>query len=168
MDNSLRLKLSKPFGSVYNANDAISKLRAVKSLLICVGDTSSLFIIKNKINANIFVYDKICKRKPIKQKDVDKIINHCNQNHLHTICVKNPASTITNNLKLAINLCIKNKSGAICVEGEEDLASLVAFCYAPLGSVVVYGQPNKGLVIVNVSAKKRSESKKLLKKIKQN
>jgi len=37
------------------------------------------------------------------------------------------------------------------IDGEEDLVTLVAIKLAPLGSVVVYGQPGEGLVAVEVT-----------------
>ena len=40
----------------------------------------------------------------------------------------------------------------IVVEGEEDLATLPAILYAPPGSVVVYGQPDEGSVLVKVNS----------------
>ncbi|MCW4027273.1 MAG: GTP-dependent dephospho-CoA kinase family protein, partial [Candidatus Bathyarchaeota archaeon] len=39
----------------------------------------------------------------------------------------------------------------VLVEGEEDLLTLVAVLSAPLGSLVVYGQPRTGIVGVGVT-----------------
>ena len=43
-------------------------------------------------------------------------------------------------------------NSAVVVEGEEDLLVLVAVSVAPFLSLVVYGQPNVGIVLVRVSA----------------
>jgi hypothetical protein len=43
------------------------------------------------------------------------------------------------------------------VEGEEDLAPLVIHCFAPIGTVVLYGQPRTGVVmqITSLAVKQR-------------
>ena len=41
----------------------------------------------------------------------------------------------------------EDKSSLIIVEGEEDLAPLLLHPLAPIGSVILYGQPGKGVVI---------------------
>ncbi|MEK7129458.1 MAG: DUF359 domain-containing protein, partial [Patescibacteria group bacterium] len=50
----------------------------------------------------------------------------------------------------------------IIVDGEEDLLALPAIAEAPLGAVVYYGQPNRGLVEVIVDMKKRARAVALL------
>jgi len=53
----------------------------------------------------------------------------------------------------------------IIVEGEEDLATLPAILYAPMGSAVVYGQPNEGSVLVDVTAEKKLHIEELIKRM---
>ena len=67
----------------------------------------------------------------------------------------NPAGTITENLwetiEEAISLTLKDSENRIIVvKGEEDLAVLPCLLVAPENAVVLYGQPNEGLVFVNV------------------
>ena len=67
----------------------------------------------------------------------------------------NPAGTITENLwetiEEAISLTLKDsEKRIIVVEGEEDLAVLPCLLIAPEDAVILYGQPNEGLVFVNV------------------
>jgi uncharacterized protein (UPF0218 family) len=70
--------------------------------------------------------------------------------------VKNPAATLTKELMDLIGDSLKGKVRVkIIVDGEEDLATLPAILYAPLGSVVVYGQPNEGSVLVKVTPEKK-------------
>ena len=40
----------------------------------------------------------------------------------------------------------------IMVNGEEDLAALPAIILAPVSSVVIYGLPNEGAIVVTVTA----------------
>jgi len=51
----------------------------------------------------------------------------------------------------------------IVVDGEEDLLVIVAVLYAPEGSLVVYGQPGEGIVVVRVTGEKRAEAVGILK-----
>ena len=47
---------------------------------------------------------------------------------------------------------MENESSSIIrVVGEEDLSPLLLHPMAPIGSVVIYGQPGKGLVISGVT-----------------
>lgn len=48
----------------------------------------------------------------------------------------------------------------IVIDGEEDMVALPFLIFAPVGWVVCYGQPNEGLVIVQITeeSKKRAES----------
>lgn len=50
----------------------------------------------------------------------------------------------------------------ITVMGEEDLLVLPVCIYAPDNSIVLYGQPNEGLVLVEVSTEIRNKVQTLL------
>lgn len=76
--------------------------------------------------------------------------------------VRNPPATITGELQEAL----KNAAPPvkIIVEGEEDLAVLPALLAAPAGSVVAYGQPGKGVVLVEANGEKKKEIEKILRR----
>ncbi len=48
------------------------------------------------------------------------------------------------------------------IEGEEDLLALPFFLLAELSSVVVYGQPFEGMVVVRVTKAIRTKAKRLI------
>ena len=50
----------------------------------------------------------------------------------------------------------------ITVMGEEDLLVLPVCIYAPDNSIVLYGQPNEGLVLVEISTEIRNKVQTLL------
>jgi uncharacterized protein (UPF0218 family) len=50
----------------------------------------------------------------------------------------------------------------IIVTGEEDLLVLPVAIYAPDNSVIFYGQPNEGLVMVLVTEEIRNKAKSIL------
>ena len=75
--------------------------------------------------------------------------------------VNNNAGTISDELWNAIEAAISdNVKTRIVVEGEEDLATLAAISLANLGAKVIYGMPDKGMVVVDVNqrSKKRANS----------
>ena len=74
------------------------------------------------------------------------------------ITVKNPQSEITNELIEAIKKGYKK----IFVEGEEDLASLPAILYADKNSLIVYGQPSEGIMVIRPTEENKKKVKKTL------
>ncbi len=77
--------------------------------------------------------------------------------------VRNPAGTITEEAMNAIRESFKKGERIrILVDGEEDLLALPCIYYGPNGLKVLYGQPKKGIVCVEVNEKSRLKAKKLL------
>ena len=50
----------------------------------------------------------------------------------------------------------------IIVNGEEDLFTLPAILYAPVGTSVLYGQPDEGLVVVSVNNSLKTKVRNIL------
>ncbi len=48
------------------------------------------------------------------------------------------------------------------VDGEEDLLTLVAVLCAPENSLVVYGQPHEGIVVVKVTEKTKRKIRRIV------
>jgi uncharacterized protein (UPF0218 family) len=70
--------------------------------------------------------------------------------------VENPPGRITRALWKAVRDAVSAKEKIkIEVEGEEDLAALVAIATAPDGAHVIYGLPQRGLMVVEVNAETR-------------
>jgi uncharacterized protein (UPF0218 family) len=83
-----------------------------------------------------------------------------------TIHVKNPPGTITEEAITKIQEALKaDHRTRIIVDGEEDLLTLAAALHAPANSLVVYGQPRQGIVVVEVTDQKRTEIIKILEAI---
>ena len=61
-------------------------------------------------------------------------------------------------------ILFKGRNMVIKVDGEEDLAGVPAILLSPLGSIVLYGQPSVGLVLVEVTEKKKEILLKLINK----
>lgn len=77
--------------------------------------------------------------------------------------VANAPGTISVYAFEAIRVAISSKwRTRIVVDGEEDLLALPAIALAPDGSLVFYGQPNEGMVCVEVNAASRDKAIRLL------
>ena len=74
------------------------------------------------------------------------------------ITVKNPQSEITEEMVNAIKKGYKR----IFVEGEEDLASLPAILYADENTLIVYGQPSEGIMVIRPSEENKQKVRETL------
>jgi len=155
----LRNVLKKPFGNVYSSLDdlkkSLPKNKPKNSLMISVGDATTKNLLDAGIVPNIGIIDHKIGRKPSKYK----IKYRANILYAH-----NPPGTITDELYKAIeesiNLVEKyNSNTLIIVDGEEDLSVLPCILESPNGSLILYGQPDEGVVLVEVDkVKKKAEN----------
>jgi len=128
-----------------------SELLAAKRIA-AVGDMTAFYLLKAAIVPDLAIVDNKTKRMPIP----DHIVQSLDHDSYKTVEVKNPAATLTKELMDLIRDSLKGRVRVkIIVDGEEDLATLPAILYAPLGSVVVYGQPSEGSVLVKVTPEKK-------------
>ena len=78
--------------------------------------------------------------------------------------VRNPAGSITSDLFRACDIAVSHlrsgRSSIVIVDGEEDLAPIPLHLMLPLGTIVLYGQPNKGVVarVTDLLAKENCRS----------
>ncbi|MDR2700398.1 MAG: DUF359 domain-containing protein [Nitrososphaerota archaeon] len=158
----LRVKLKEPFGSLVKGSVAqtMSKMKEIKKQsppkIISVGDV----VTKNLQDYNIPPDLAIVDNQSMRNKFQPAI--HISE----AVKVKNPQGTITKEAIDAIENALKNSEQThIVVDGEEDLLTLIAVLYAPENSVVVYGQPYEGIVLVKVSPEKKTETSKFLKEM---
>ena len=161
----LRAKLKEPFGTLIQGtfSETMSKLAVIAERekppkIISVGDTVSQNLHEHKVNPQLSITDNRCMRKRIKPRIFTA------ENVVH---VKNPQGTITEEAITTIREALESdKQTHIIVDGEEDLLTLIAVLYAPEKSLVVYGQPYEGIVIVKVTSEKKAEATEILKAMK--
>lgn len=81
----------------------------------------------------------------------------------------NPASTISKEAVEVLQDALKARPPVrVLVDGEEDLLALPAFAMTPEGSVVLYGQPLEGMVVVKITSAKQRQAKDLMDRIMDN
>lgn len=112
-------------------------------LVISIGDAVSQNMLKYGIVPQLIIVDNKIMRATIEPFNVS-IKNK--------ISVENPAGTLTPETWTAVDSALKlEEQVLVLVEGEEDLLTLVAVLKAPDDSLVVYGQPHEGIVVLKVS-----------------
>ena len=145
---SLRGNLKEPLGELYRGepSETIERLRCFLTkkppFFASVGDFVTKNIITAGLEPDVIIIDGKTLRKEV------QIFEH----NLEKQIVVNPAATITAKAWNTIINAIKLKRRlAIVVEGEEDLLVLPLMAEAPKDSVIVYGQPYEGLVVITVT-----------------
>lgn len=158
-----RVLLKRPFGKLLRStSEVVQSLRNLNpAKLITVGDVVTGSLLEAGLKPDVAVIDFKVMRGPAEAKLRQAIEAF----RAKVVRVRNPAGTITGELREAFKA--RRSPLKIVVEGEEDLATIPAVLSAPLGSVVVYGQPGEGLVLVEVTEEKRGEFENLLKLFKQ-
>lgn len=153
-------RLKEPFGrllpgapekTMSSLNSIISETHPER--ITAVGDVVSRETFAAGITVNLRILDHISMRKPTKA---------FNQKVTKTYRVKNPAGVITLEAWETIKHAMKDDEALIIVEGEEDLLALPCIVESPTNSLVLYGQPSKGLVVVDTNPKLKDEANRIL------
>ncbi len=153
--------LKKPFGTLVidkeiTKQKILSMLENVKKI-ITVGDATTERILSFGITPDIAVIDGV-ERRSLRDRSIDY--------HVKEVLCKNPAGMISEEALLVLQKALEASSPVrIKVQGEEDLLALPLFAMAPKGSVVLYGQPLEGMVLVSVTEEKQDQAKDLMNKI---
>ncbi len=160
--------MRKNFGVVYEGNSTETSKRIVKDIgnpvrLITVGDITTFNLLKEGIIPDVSVIDNRTKRGPIS----DNVIHGILHPKFNQVTIENPPGMLTKELIDALSKAIESDIPTqIIVQGEEDLAALPAILLAPEPSVVIYGFPEKGAVLVKVTDSKKKEIKDILDRMK--
>ena len=156
----LRKTLSRPLGVLVpgtedECNQILKQVIAKENppKVILVGDTISRNATQTGIKADLMIIDNLEKRTRAKTYAFKP---------KRKIKTKNPAGMIEAQAREAVEHAILGGGDLIEVDGEEDLLTIVAVQASPLGSLVVYGQPSEGIVLVRVSEAKKAEAQAIL------
>jgi uncharacterized protein (UPF0218 family) len=153
--------LKRPFGTLVVEKE-INKSKIMLMLdsatkIITVGDATTERIVSFGITPDIAVIDGV-ERRSVR----DRSINY----RAKEMFCKNPAGMISDKAIEVLQKALEASTPIrIKVQGEEDLLALPLFAMAPKGSVVLYGQPLEGMVLVNINEEKQNQAKELMNKI---
>lgn len=154
LTEELRKEFKKPLGKLMKEIDfGLIEGKTV----ISVGDEVSENLLKRNFAPKLCIYDKKNKRNPFDPENTEKF-------KAVQFKAENPQGTITGKSVEIIKEALKSDHAKIFVEGEEDLLVIPAINLAPIGSVVIYGQPNEGVVYVEVDELIKERMKNLIEK----
>lgn len=159
MPEHLRAELSsEAFGTLLkgspteNASKVLEIIESKKPpKIIVVGDFTLKALLDAGFAPDLGIFDRLTRRLP------------CEFPELEAETVRNPAGEITDEAICAIKKALSRKNHRktmLSVEGEEDLLALPAIAIAPRGSLIIYGMPERGMMVVtaNSTVKKKISS----------
>lgn len=161
LPENLRKEFKKPLGTLLrhsgkrSASRILAKIRdagqasMTSSYVVTVGDVTTKLFNDLSLNQNISVIDF----KVARQNKYSSVLELGFSGEEKIVNINNPAGNITSELFSATKVLFdSNKERIILkINGEEDLAVLPLILVAPLNSVIYYGQPDLGLIKVDVS-----------------
>lgn len=165
MPEKLRLQLKSPLGELIPDRlvtkaailSRIPSKPKTRTIIVSIGDRSTERLVEFSIDHNLEILDQIEKRSSRSlvpfSGEVEKIL-----------FAKNEPGTISSEAltALVVSLGQIEEDPAIPIriqiDGEEDLLTLPVLAYFPPETVVMYGQPGEGLVIVQAKGEPRKRS----------
>ena len=161
LQNHLRNKLREPIGFLVKNQNFIESVKKYDKI-VSVGDLVTYNLLSNNIKPFFCVIDYQNKRQENKEEINQTLRKYGNE----VIKVNNPAAMITNELWNVIkDIYINVKTASeirVEVDGEEDLAALPAILMAPVNVTIIYGLPDKGVVIVPSTDENKQKVKDIL------
>ncbi len=155
MPTNLDSELKEPMGTLFPGPEdtpevaiqaAVEAIPAFSPCLVAVGDVTVNALLEIGWVPDVGVVDGLTKRtKWDGELDTSSFVGH--------LTCENPAGQLTPDLlecaDLALEFAFSDEGGPVLLEvdGEEDLAPILIHLLAPLGTVVLYGQPSAGVVL---------------------
>jgi uncharacterized protein (UPF0218 family) len=158
LPDSLRDQLKIPLGILLPIDQDnktnIQKYLSDDSYIITVGDRTTEKMIDFDLIPSLQIIDGLEKRI---KRDIIKL------GSAFELKIDNPAAEITlESIEIIKKAFSLNPPIRLTVNGEEDLLVLPACIHAPENSVILYGQPHKGLVLVQITTEIRNKAQALL------
>jgi uncharacterized protein (UPF0218 family)/phosphopantetheine adenylyltransferase len=158
-----RSGLKSPKGDVFHVRDGSPQKRVVERIktdspaqVITVGDVTTATILEEGYTPQVMIVDGITKRGSFEKRFSAGA----------EFLIYNPAAAIYPEAWSTIATAINNDQPTLVkVDGEEDLLGFPAVLLAPEGSVMLYGQPDIGIVWVPVNRENQKLARELLEQI---
>jgi uncharacterized protein (UPF0218 family) len=163
LPNNLRDFLKEPMGRLVNEKKLLALLKNEK-FIVSIGDLVTYTILKNHIEPMFCIVDYKTRRGECSQE----IVNTIKSFGKKSIVIKNPPGTISDSLWKVIELAFEKLEGSslrIEIDGEEDLSSLAAIFLAPKDVTIIYGLPDKGVLVVKPTYENKKKVEEILKQM---
>ncbi len=158
----LRREIKKPFGPV---SQSISIDELEGKFVITVGDVVTQYVRRNGFQQQIAVVDL-----KVQRKKTFRTISEHKESDQKVFSGNNTPGTLQKEIfTLVSEVCAyvqKGRNALIHVTGEEDLVALPLMLRAPLESILLYGQPQKGMVKVIITEEVKQNVISLLSRFK--
>ena len=159
LPDDLRGAFKDPMGPVYTDPERL--LADAGDPIVAVGDVVTYHLRVAGRDPDVAVIDGKTKREAVGE-EIAAVLDGENRR----IAVDNEPATLSRDLLSALVEALASDDPVVIhVTGEEDLATVPALVAAPEGASVVYGQPDEGMVLVDVTAESREEARDLLGKL---
>lgn len=171
LPESLRIELRRPLGRVYKSTDGVLKLvnGSVNkpAMIIAVGDVIVKSLLEKGIDPDVKIIDFRSRRKEFSisnfrfswtfQLPKEKFLNKPGTINIKTTeKLKEIIYKVIQQSQVHLTGGLREK-GWLVIDGEEDLLTLPAILYAPLGSLVLYGHWQFGVIAVEVTEKSKEK-----------
>jgi uncharacterized protein (UPF0218 family) len=155
--------LKEPFGELIKENDVskekIQPFIKRSNKVITVGDTTTENFVKFGFIPDLSIIDnkekRMVKDKPVEYSADKKIYLENKPGEVNAEAISLIREITTTNFNRM----------QIIIKGEEDLLALPLFMYSPNGWTVFYGQPNEGLVVVEIDSNTRKKARLIFNKV---
>lgn len=143
---------SRPFGTLYPSLDPVLPFLDGK-IFFSVGDVVTDHLLQAGYPPDVAIIDGQTMRRPHPGVEIP-----C----YRVLQVKNPPGYICDDLVAASGDAVSSLKTVIQVDGEEDLAVLPLALVAPQGSVILYGQPGEGVVVLEITQSVQDQARLFL------
>lgn len=138
--------------------EALDHLQPHERPLVAVGDVTVRTMLEMEVLPDMALIDGFTKRQSLDDRDtVDQtafpVVFHA----------ASPAGRLTPDLLATLRAAVHcDEPCVVNVEGEEDLAPLFVHLLAPLGAVVLFGMPGRGLMVQRCTLKMKERCRTIL------
>jgi hypothetical protein len=160
LPDEARDAMREPLGPVIQESDLVLHVRR-SDTIITVGDMVTVTLVDAGYQVALALFDYKTKRT-----DTRNFRERLQKLPGDRARARNPPATLTRELWTELeNAMFKVNTGGrvlLEIEGEEDLGAIPAIMLAPDGAKVLYGMPDRGIVVVTVDKHSRRAAKRLL------
>ncbi len=159
---SLREDLRIPKSKIFEGDnptvtkDMISYIREKEfERVVCVGDEVSHDLLQNGFKPSNIIADGKVNRMPIDY--LDEIVGK----YSNTFSLVNNPGTIAKEVWKTLDDALKQES-VVVVKGEEDLLAIPTILLSDANTAIIYGQPGRGKVVIEVNEQRKQIWRKKL------
>ena len=159
LPENLRSELKTPFGRLILETDPnqeeIIRETYANSLIITVGDATYEKLLKMGLIPFLQIIDG-------QEKRIKRNVPESELIKTYLDCQNSPGEISQNSISIIKKAFYSKPPIRITVNGEEDLLVIPVCLHAPENCVVMYGQPNEGLVIVHINHEIKEKVQKIV------